>query len=306
MNKTNQKPFLKWAGGKYNLLDNILPKIPDNINNYHEIFLGGGSVLLGVLSQKNILNNIKGNIYAYDLNEALINCFKQVKNNSVDLINNLDTLVSEFSSIKINTLNQRGKPDVTINNYNSTREHYYYWIRSKFNDSEKNTLENASYFIFLNKTGYGGMYRESSSGEFNIPYGKKKSKNIPTIFDRDVIINVSRLIQNVTFIHSDFTESLKKVKKDDFAYLDPPYVPVKNKDSFVGYTKNSFDLKKHTELFKQIKNLKNVKFIMSNSNEELVRTSFQNFNINYITARRAINSSNPADTASEVIICKTT
>ena len=306
MNKTNQKPFLKWAGGKYSLLDNILPKIPDNINNYHEIFLGGGSVLLGVLSQKNILNCIKGNIYAYDLNEALINCFKQVKNNSVDLINNLDTLVSEFSSIKINTLNQRGKPDVTINNYNSTREHYYYWIRSKFNDSKKNTLENASYFIFLNKTGYGGMYRESSSGEFNIPYGKKKSKNIPTIFDRDVIINVSRLIQNVTFIHSDFTESLKKVKKDDFAYLDPPYVPVKNKDSFVGYTKNSFDLKKHTELFKQIKNLKNVKFIMSNSNEELVRTSFQNFNINYITARRAINSSNPADTASEVIICKTT
>ncbi len=300
MNTTIQKPFLKWVGGKHKLLNNILPKIPKKINNYHEIFLGGGSVLLGILSQRDISNSIKGNIYAYDLNKSLINCFQQVKNNPIQLINNLETIVNEFISIEVNTFNQRGKPNVNNSNYNSSKEHYYYWIRSKFNNSQKNTLENACYFIFLNKTGYGGMYRESSTGEFNIPYGKKKAKNIPTIYNRDNIINISRLIQRVHFIHSDFTDSLKNVKENDFVYLDPPYVPIQDKKSFVGYTKNVFNKETHIDLFNKIKKLK--KFIMSNSNEELVRTSFQNFNIHYITARRAINSSNPADIANEVIV----
>ena len=303
MNSNIQKSFLKWVGGKHKLLNNILPRFPKNINNYHEIFLGGGSVLLGVLSQRDISNSINGNIYAYDLNESLINCFQQVKNNPTQLINTLGTIVNEFISIEVNTFKQRGKPTINNTNYKSSREHYYYWIRNKFNNSQKNTLENACYFIFLNKTGYGGMYRESSTGEFNIPYGKKKAKNIPTIYNRDNIINISRLIQQVHFIHSDFTDSLTNVEENDFVYLDPPYVPIK-KDSFTSYTGTPFDKETHINLFNQVKNLKN--FVMSNSNEELVRTSFQNFNIYYITARRAINSTNPADTESEVIIYKHT
>ena len=297
-----QKPFLKWVGGKGKLLDHILSKLPDEINNYHEIFLGGGSVLLAVLSleQKNEIK-IKGSIYAYDLNKSLINCFNQVKNNPTKVINHLKNIVKEFKSIQINTLNLRGAPNITIDNYTNTREHYYYWIRDKFIKSRKNTIMSAAYFIFLNKTGFRGMYREGNNGNFNIPYGHKNTQNIPGILDEKTILNVSKLIHNVTFICSDFSESLSLVEQEDFVYLDPPYAP-ENKHAFVGYTKEGFSLEQHQTLFKKIKEIKNYNFIMSNSNVKLVKDAFNDYSIEEFVARRAINSKNPAAIAKEVII----
>ena len=297
-----QKPFLKWVGGKYKLLKHILSKLPKEINNYHEIFLGGGSVLLAILSleQENKIK-IHGSIYAYDLNESLINSFIQIKKNPVKVIKHLTNIVKEFKSIQINTLNLRGAPSVTNENYNSTREHYYYWVRDKFIKSRKNTIISAAYFIFLNKTGFRGMYREGSNGKFNIPYGYKDRDSIPGILDEKTILNVSKLIQNVQFICSNFSESLSLVEEGDFVYLDPPYAPEK-KDGFVEYTKEGFSIEKHHLLFKKIKEIKNYNFIMSNSNVNLVTDNFNDYIVERIIARRAINSKNPAALTKEVII----
>lgn len=297
-----QKPFLKWVGGKSKLLKHILPKLPKNINNYHEIFTGGGSVLLAILSlelsKKLIIN---GTIYAYDLNKNLINCFNQVKNNPKKVINTLKKIVTEFNSIETNTLGLRGAPEINEGNHNSTREHYYYWTRNKFNTCNNDTIDSAAYFIFLNKTGFRGMYREGNDGKFNIPYGYKDKDNIPGILDEKTIMNVSKLIHNVTFICSSFEESLNNVSDNDFVYLDPPYAP-EDKKSFVGYTKDGFSLEKHNTLFKKIKELKNNKFVMSNANVKLVTDNFTDYTIENIVARRAINSKNPAAVAKEVII----
>ena len=291
------KPFLKWVGGKSKLMNYLLPKFPEQINNYHELFLGGGSVLLQVLLSK----KVKGTVYVYDLNSALINTFKQVKNNPEKVINFVNKLKQEFSSIKINTLKQRGAPDVNESNYKTTREHYYYWTRNLYNKNPKNTVESAGYFIFLNKTGFRGMYRESSSGEFNIPYGLKDKNKVPGIIDELNMHKVSELIKDVKFVHSGFENSIRQIKGGDFVYLDPPYAP-ENESSFVGYTKDGFGKDVHKKLFEEIKKLKNIKFVMSNSCVKLVLDNFKLYNIEKIIARRAINSKNPESTAKEVVI----
>ena len=296
------KPFLKWVGGKSKLLQYIVPKFPKIINNYHELFLGGGSVLLALLQEQKKGNvKINGSVYAYDLNDGLINTFKQVQNNIKPVLKVVNKLKSDFSSIKINTLKQRGAPEVNENNYMTTREHYYYWTRDLYNKTPKNTVQSAGYFIFLNKTGFRGMYRESRNGEFNIPYGLKDKKNIPGIIDEIHMHNLSELIKDVIFVHSGFENSIKQIKTNDFVYLDPPYAP-ENGSSFVGYTKDGFGIDIHKKLFEEIKKLKNIKFIMSNSCVKLVLDNFKLYNIEKIVARRAINSKNPESTAKEVVI----
>lgn len=298
-----QKPFLKWVGGKSKLLQYITPKFPKNVKNYHEIFLGGGSVLFALLTmQKNNEICVENNIYAYDINQPLINTYQQIKNNLSNVIKKLKEFKDEFTSIEINTHGiKRHTPDVNDENYKETREHYYYYICSKFNKCLKNSVVCAAYFIFLNKTGFRGMYRENNNGLYNIPYGLKDTNKIPSIFDEDELKKINKLIQKVKFRCISFDKSLSKVKSGDFVYLDPPYAP-ENKTSFVKYNKEGFPLKKHNQLFKTVKELKNIKFIMSNSNVELVNSAFETYNIQHIIARRAINSKDPSSTAKEVII----
>lgn len=299
----NQKPFIKWVGGKAKLLQYITPKFPKNIKNYHEIFLGGGSVLFALLSmQKNNEIYIDKNIYAYDINQPLINTYKHIQKNVLNVIKKLKKLKEEFISIETNTHGiKRWTPDVNDENYKETREHYYYYISSKFNKCLKNSVLCAAYFIFLNKTGFRGMYRENNKGLYNIPYGLKDTDKIPSIFDENELKKISELIQHVKFRCLSFDTSLTKVKSGDFIYLDPPYVP-ENKTSFVKYNKSGFSLESHNLLFKTVKELENIKFIMSNANVELVTSEFETYNIQHIVARRAINSKDPSSTAKEVVI----
>ena len=249
MSKKIQKPFIKWVGGKTQMIDKIVEKIPSEMENYHELFLGGGSVLLAVLSlQRENKITIKNKVFAYDFNPALINTFRQIKINYKNVIRDILPLINEFGGIAVNTFGKRGKPEnINEETYKNSREHYYYWIRDKYNACKKNDTMAAAYFIFLNKTGFRGMYREGKDG-FNIPYGLKDTKKIPRIIDNEVLKNVSSLIQNVEFIHADFEVSIKKIKSGDFVYLDPPYAPEK-KNSFVGYTESGFNLEKHQKLF---------------------------------------------------------
>lgn len=291
-----QKPFLKWVGGKTQIIKDIISKIPTEMNNYHELFLGGGSVLLAVLSlqkQKNIV--IKNKIYAYDINSVLINVYRHIQNNKDELYKIIKFYITEYDSIKGSIINR--KP-TSIEEAKTSKESYYYWIRKKYNNIDKNTIECSALFMFINKTCFRGMYREGPNG-YNVPYGHYKKT--PTIISETELNNISDLIQNVEFIHSDFNGSIKNVKEGDFVYLDPPYAP-ENSKSFVKYVANGFNLETHKLLFSEIKKLGNIKFVMSNAKVELVTDTFKEYNSEDIIARRAINSKKPGSTTTEVII----
>lgn len=291
-----QKPFLKWVGGKTQIINEIISKIPKEINNYHELFLGGGSVLLAVLSlekQNKII--IKNKIYAYDINKDLINVYKNIQSNKEELYKFIDLYITEYDNIRGNIINR--KPE-TIDEAKTSKESYYYWIRNKYNNIDKDSIECSALFMFINKTCFRGMYREGPNG-YNVPYGHYKTT--PTIITLSDLNYISDLIKNVEFKHSSFTESIKDIKSKDFVYLDPPYAP-ENSKSFVKYVENGFNLDMHKLLFNEIKKLKNVKFVMSNSKVDLVIDNFKEYNCEDITARRAINSKKPGSTTTEVII----
>lgn len=295
--KKIQKPFLKWVGGKTQIIENIISKIPEEINNYHELFLGGGSVLFAILSlQKQNKIKIKNQIYAYDINLNLINVYKNIQNNKEELYKFIDFYFKEYDSIEGNKINR--KPSC-IEEAKTSKESYYYWTRNKFNNMDKKTVECSALFIFINKTCFRGMYREGPKG-FNVPYGHYKKT--PAMISEKELNYISNLIKNVKFENSSFIDSIKKVEKEDFVYLDPPYAPENNK-SFVGYVADGFDLNSHNLLFTEIKKLnKEVKFAMSNSNVKLVTENFKNYNLEEVIARRAINSKKPDSTTTEVII----
>ena len=293
-----QKPFIKWIGGKTQIIDKLMTYVPSEINNYHEIFLGGGSVLLSILSlktQNKII--IKGKIYAYDLNKTLINVYINVQKNPKNLYKNIEIYKQKYHSLKGDIINR--KP-LNKEEGETSKESYYYWLRQKFNKLEdKSSIDSSALFIFINKICFRGMYREGPSG-FNVPYGHYKTT--PNIADEQDLLNISNLIKDVVFIHTSFEKSIEKTTPGDFVYLDPPYVP-ENLNSFVGYTKKGFNLDLHKTLFKQVKNLDNkINFVLSNSNVDFVRNSFKNFNCDEITTRRSINSKKPQSTTGEVII----
>jgi len=274
-----QKPFLKWVGDKTKLLDNILKEFPKECNNYHDLFLGGGSVLFALLSFK-YDNRIKiyGSINAYDLNRDLINLYKDIQSNKEELFEFVDKYIKEYDSI-LGTQIDRYPSNIT--EALTSKESYYYWMRQKYNSINKDSVEKSALFLIINRTCFKGIYREGPNG-FNVPYGHPQKT--PHIFTKEELDDISNLIKHVNFYHMDFKKSIKKPEDSDFVYLDPPYAPKEDKP-FVKDNKYDFDLKSHKKLFKLTKNLdiRNIKFIMSNSKVELVLKSFSKFNINTTT-----------------------
>jgi len=291
-----QKPFLKWVGGKTQIIDSIISKLPKETNNYHELFVGGGSVLFAILSlQKHNKFLIKDKIYAYDINVNLINMYKNVQNNKDELYKILKSYYDKYDSITGSIINRKPK---TIEEAQTSKESYYYWLRDKYNNIDKNNVECSALFILINKICFRGMYREGPNG-YNVPYGHYKKT--PSLISKNELDDISSLIKDVVFKHNGFIESINNVKDGDFVYLDPPYAP-ENSKSFVGYVEGGFNLKTHESLFAEIKKLENIKFIMSNAKVDIVTNSFKDYNCEDIVARRAINSKNPGSTTTEVII----
>lgn len=298
MAKNIQKPFLKWVGGKTQLINEVTGKFPNKINNYHEIFLGGGSVLFALLSlQKEEKIEIKGKIYAYDLNESLINIYKNIQSNSEELFEYMEKYWKEYDEITGSEVNRQPK---TKEDSKTSKESYYYWVRSLFNSMNKSLVERSSIFIFLNKTCFRGLYREGPNG-FNVPYGHYKKT--PSMITKEELYKISELIKHVIFQCCDFDESISKVNKGDTMYLDPPYAP-ENSKSFVGYTTDGFNIEMHNKLFKKIieKDKSGVAFILSNSKVDMVINYFKDYKTEDVVARRAINSKNPESKTTEVII----
>lgn len=296
------KPFLKWVGGKTQILDDVLCLYPREIQSYHEPFLGGGSVLLGLLSQiKSGKIKVNGSIYASDLNSNLIALYKNVQEHCEDLITVLKVRVEIFNKINGSTVNREAK---SLEEASGSQESFYYFTRYMFNKmtkEERASIVGSATFIFLNKTCFRGVYREGPNG-FNVPFGHYKN---PGILDEDHIRQVSSLVKDVVFTCQPFTDSLAKVAPGDFVYLDPPYAP-ENDNSFVAYTADGFGLKEHQSLFKGIADLhtKGSKILMSNADVKLVKDAFPEpvYKTKIVSCRRAINSKDPAAKTNEVLI----
>jgi DNA adenine methylase len=320
------KPFLKWVGGKSQILDEVLSKFPKKFDNYHEIFLGGGSVLFGTLLKirsKEI--NVTGEVYAYDINASLINTYKCIQETPDEIYANILTLIENYNKCPVD--NGNNKPSNLVEAMTS-KESYYYWVRKEFNslksESAEEILLKSAMFIFLNKTCFRGLYRESKNG-FNVPFGNYKT---PEIANLEHLREISKLIEGVNFQCLDFENSLLNVAKGDFVYLDPPYAP-ENDKSFTKYSIEDFTIDKHNKLFNMVKELQ-CSFVMSNANVPLVIDSFraqmspdtggvkaqmsldikdvkgqsQGFIIDRISCKRAINSKNPGAKTTEVLISK--
>jgi len=296
------KPFIKWVGGKTQIISDVITMFPKNINNYHEPFLGGGSVLLALLShKKNGLIAVSGKIYASDLNSNLIGLYKNIQCYPDGVISEVKKLTAEFAQCIGTTINRKAS---NIEDAMSSPESYYFWIRNRFNafsTEERMTIVASAMLLFLNKTCFRGIYREGPRG-FNVPFGNYKN---PTIIDEEHIRTISSLFKDVIFTVRPFTEALSHVVSDDFVYLDPPYAPTNN-TSFVSYTSDGFGIDNHTQLFAICSSMKNnnVKMLMSNAEVELVTNAFQapSYTTKIISCRRAINSKQPGARANEVLI----
>ena len=277
------KPFLKWVGGKTQIIEKVISLFPRVIKDYHEPFIGGGSVLIALLNNKDITVN---SVFAYDNNPDLINVYQQLKTNPLLVCEHVETLVRNHTQTGVN------------------QEKHYYQVRQAFNDtstSATNLQERAAQFLFLNKTCFRGVYRVGPNG-FNVPYGHYKT--MPNILDKNEAVAYSQLFQRVQFKCCDFEEALSRVSsKEDFVYLDPPYAP-ETKTSFVGYTKDGF--KKHEQVFECCHRLRerNIPFVLSNACVEMVTSNFQNndYTIQEIECKRTINSKNPESKTIEVLI----
>lgn len=277
----NMHPFVKWAGGKGQLLDVLKANLPNGmgtkITKYAEPFVGGGALLFALLNKYDFEE-----IYINDNNKELMNVFCVIKKNCCELIKELQRLQDEYEKFD-----------------SCAQQLYYYDIRDKFNEinlNENNAVIKAALFIFLNKTCFNGLYRVNKSGKFNVPAGKYKN---PLICDKDNLLNISKKIQNVIIQSCDYHDVESFADEKTLVYFDPPYRPLNATSAFTSYTENQFNDNDQIELANFYKKLSNngVKVLLSNSDPHNINYEdnffddlYGEFNIQRITAVRMINS----------------
>ena len=258
-------PFLKWVGGKRQLMPSIVDHLPENIKDYKYIepFIGGGAVFFNLQPKNAVIN---------DYNEELINVYQVIKDN-------LDELIIDLKKHK-------------------NEAEYFYSIRSLDRNGEFKKLsavQRASRLIFLNKTCFNGLYRVNNAGEFNSPFGRYKNPNIvnePTLKAVNKFLNNN----NVEINSGDYSEILKQTDKKCFVYLDPPYHPISESSNFTGYVQGGWNMYDQIDLKTACDELhkKGVKFLLSNSSADFIKDLYKDFKITIVKANRAINS-NGAD-----------
>lgn len=275
------KPFLKWAGGKGQLLSEIEKYYPFNngITKYAEPFVGGGAVLFDILAKCDLKE-----IYISDINVELINSYAMIRDNVDDLIEILYSLQNEYLPLNM-----------------EQRKSYYTKKRDRFNDlkvngDKKENIEKAALMIFLNKTCFNGLYRVNKKGQFNVPMGAYKN---PLICDEDNLRSVSGKLQQVTIVCGDYKQSADFIDENTFVYFDPPYRPLNETSGFTAYTENLFDDAEQIELAKFVDEMdkKGAKIVISNSDPKNTNVEdnffddiYAKHNINRVEANRMINS----------------
>lgn len=275
MSNKNVAPFVKWAGGKRQLLDKILERMPQNYNNYYEPFIGGGAVLFELQPETAIIN---------DINASLINTYRIIKSNPQEFITSVNKFDAEMGE------------DV---------KSYYYALREHYNDKlmkEEFDIELAALFVFINKHCFNGLYRVNGKGLFNVPYNNSTKASI----DEESIMAVSHFLKKVTILQGDFEEACCNAQRGDFVFLDSPYAPL-NPTSFESYTKEGFDIKSHERLAKLFDEMtqSGCYCMLTNHNTEFINKLYGNkgYKIDVVSVKRMINSDATKRTGEEVIIC---
>lgn len=268
-------PFLKWAGGKRQLLNQIKERMPKEYNDYYEPFIGGGAVLFELQPEKATIN---------DINISLINVYRQVKDNTeefIELVNKLDSEMWEDG------------------------KEYYLNIREKYNDKllkKEYDLELAALFTFMNKHCFNGLYRVNKKGLFNVPYNKSRRTSI----EEEAVRETAKFLKTVNILEGDFEEACKDAKKGDFIFFDSPYAPL-NPTSFEAYTKEGFDVESHKRLAELYDKLteRGCYCMLTNHNTEFINELYSNkgYRIDVVSVKRMINSDASNRKGEEVIIC---
>ena len=251
-------PFLKWAGGKRQLLAHIAALLPERIDTYFEPFLGGAAVFFRLAAEGRFRRAVLA-----DANPELVNCYNAIRDD-------VDAVIGELQKFR----NERA---------------LYYRVRGR-DPSKLSTAARAARLIYLNRCGYNGLYRVNKSGQFNVPFGSYRR---PVICDEDRLRAAAQALQKARIICADFARTLKKVGPGDFVYLDPPYVPLSATSSFTAYAKRAFGAADQERLAAVLRTLgaQRVPALLSNSDCEATRELYRGFDrIDRVPARRAINS----------------
>ncbi len=275
MSNSSVAPFVKWAGGKRQLIPQIRERMPEKYNDYYEPFVGGGAVIFDLLPANALIN---------DINKALINTYRTIYKEP-------DAFLKEVNRLD-NDMWEDGKK-------------YYYSIREHYNDKlmrSEYDVELAALFVFINKHCFNGLYRVNGKGLFNVPYNNSRRVSV----DEDVIIATSEYLRGVTIIDGDFEQACKNAKKGDFVFIDSPYAPL-NPTSFESYTKEGFDIESHKRLAKLYDELtaRGCYCMLTNHNTELINELYGNkdYKIDVVSVKRMINSDASNRVGEEVIIC---
>lgn len=277
------KPFLKWAGGKGQLIDQISSFLPvsfktGKIKKYFEPFLGGGAIYFWLADHYDFEY-----AYLYELNPSVAICYQVIQTNVKKLVKELDALEKEY-----------------INGSDCAREELFYDNREEFNGflrrrSANSHLRRAALLIFLNKTCFNGLYRVNSKGEFNVPFGRYKN---PTLCNEDNLLAVHDLLQNAEIICGDFEQCLEHTDNNSFVYFDPPYRPISTTASFTSYSKDNFDDNEQKRLRSVFGDLdsRGANVMLSNSDpknndpdDNFFDDLYQGYHIERLNATRLIN-----------------
>lgn len=269
------QPFVKWAGGKRQLLPDIIKRLPNSYDTYFEPFVGGGALLLALEPKKAIVG---------DVNKVLVATYQQIKNDPNSLMRLLDRFEEEHNS----------SPD---------KKDFFYAMRAIYNNKiakDEYDLSAVALFLYLNKTCFNGLYRVNSSGLFNVPYNNRKELSI---YNKENVEEISLYMEHVDIDVRDFEETCIEAKKGDFVFFDSPYAPIKD-DSFESYTKEGFALDEHIRLANLFRSLsdKKVYCMLTNHNTKLINDLYQDYKIEVIKVKRMINRDANNRTGEEVII----
>ena len=256
------KPFVKWAGGKRSIIDNLIKLVPENFNTYYEPFVGGGALLFELSPKKAVIN---------DYNKELMNVYDCIKDE-----NKFTSMCNELNRHELNH-----------------SEEYYYQIRDLDKDKKKfsklSDSKRAARTIYLNKACFNGLYRVNSKNEFNVPFGKKLKVNTYDGINLGIIYSFLNL-NDIKILSVDFEDSVKDAKKGDFIYFDPPYDS--DTSTFNSYTSDGFGKEEQKRLSKVFKELdkRGCYVMLSNYNTSLIQELYKDYNFNYIKAKRNIGA----------------
>lgn len=267
-------PFVKWAGGKKQLLEKLEERIPATYGTYYEPFIGGGALLFDIQPRKAIIN---------DVNEQLVNVYENLRENAEHVI----SAVSKFDAVECD-------------------KDYYLRLRSQYNQKiseHELDVECAALMIWLNKHCFNGLYRVNAKGLFNVPYNNRKTG---ASIDSENLMNIGRYLDkaDIQIRQGDFVQACHDVRPGDFVYIDSPYVPASSTSNFTTYSKNGFSLADHKRLAGFVNELNSIgaQVLLSNNDVPLIHDLYGNYHIESLTVKRSINSNSSKRSGSEVLI----